>query len=66
MQNTLKKDLIAYQTQTNLIYQTSDVHAESYPYRGTRGRVGVEWTLPIVFYLLQYFENIQPSLQESL
>ena len=63
MQNTLKKDSIVYQFQTNLIL-TSDVHAESYPHRGTRGAGGgVKEPLPRVFYMLQYLEKIQSSLE---
>ena len=46
------------------LYINSDVHANSYPHRGTRGGGWME-PLPGVFDMSQYFETIFP-LVESL
>ena len=42
--------------------EPSDVHANSYPHRGTRGR-GWMQTLPRGFDMLQHFETILPSVE---
>ena len=48
-----------------LVVQPSDVHAKSYPHRGTRGGGGGRLIeLPRwVFDMLQYFETILPSVE---
>ena len=57
---------LSYKLAPSFVPEPSNVHANSYPHGGTRGRGGVDGNPLIrVFDMLQYFETIFP-LVESL
>ena len=59
----VQKEALTFDQESSL----TEVHANSYPHRGTKVGGGVGWMepLPGVFDILQYFETILP-LVESL
>ena len=54
---------LSYKLAVIFVPEPSNVHANSYPHRGTRGETVDGNPLVRVFYMLRYFETIFPSVE---